>query len=515
MSQQVKTFSITAPGFLGLNTQDSSVDLDPKFALEANNCVIDKFGRVGSRNGWTASNTTAAALGSASIGALGELIDSSGATTLLAAGNNKLFKLVGTTLTELTYGGGGAAPTITADNWQTCTLQNCILFFQIGYDPLIYDTATSTTTYRRLSEHATYSGAVPLANCAISAYGRIWAANTTADKNTVTWSDTLTFQKWTGGTAGSLNLYGVWPQGGDEIVALAAHNNYLIIFGSKQLLIYSGAQDPATMTLSDAISNAGIVGRDCAQNTPDDLAYLSPGGLRSLKRTIQEKSAPITTLSKNVNDDITGYASNETTGATIKSVYSPKDSFLLFTFVESEITYCFDTRSPLQDGSYRSTTWSGITPTCYCYSITNRLYFGHPSYIALLSGYLDNGTSYRMSYYTSWVDFGEPIRTSILKKLAVTIFGSLSQVFTYKWGFDYLGKTRSEQTSLGVTYNIAEYNIGEYGIAEYNQGTIVDIVTTNVGGAGKVIQAGIEAEISGSQISVQRFDIYTKDGAYK
>ena len=515
MSQPVKTFSITAPGFLGLNTQDSSVDLDPKFALEANNCVIDKFGRVGSRNGWTASNTTAAALGTASIGALGELIDSSGDTTLLAAGNNKLFKLVGTTLTELTYGGGGVAPTITSSNWQTCTLQNCIMFFQIGYDPLIYDTSISTTTYRRLSEHATYSGTVPLANCAISAYGRIWAANTTADKNTVTWSDTLTFQKWTGGTAGSLNLYGVWPQGGDEIVALAAHNNYLIIFGSKQLLIYSGAQDPATMTLSDAVSNAGIVGRDCAQNTPDDLAYLSPGGLRSLKRTIQEKSAPITTLSKNVNDDITGYASNETTGATIKSAYSPKDSFLLFTFIESEITYCFDTRSPLQDGSYRVTTWSEIEPTCYCYSITNQLHFGKPGYIGKLTGYSDNGTSYRMSYYTSWVDFGEPIRTSILKKIAVTILGSVSQTFTYKWGFDYQGQTRSEQTSLGLTYSIAEYNEGEYGIAEFNEGTVVGVLTANVGGAGKVIQAGIEADVSASQISLQRFDLYTKDGAYK
>lgn len=515
MSQPVKTFSITAPGFLGLNTQDASVDLDPKFALEANNCIIDKFGRVGSRNGWAASNTTSAALGSASIGAIGELIDSSGATTLLAAGNNKLFKLVGTTLTELTYGGGGVAPTITANNWQTCTLQNCILFFQIGYDPLIYDTSTSTTTYRRLSEHATYAGTAPLANAAISAYGRIWAANTTTDKNTVYWTDTLTFQKWTGGTAGSLNLYGVWPQGGDEIVALAAHNNYLIIFGSKQCLIYSGAQDPATMTLSDAVSNAGIVGRDCVQNTPDDLAYLSHGGLRSLKRTIQEKSAPITTLSKNVNNDILVYIENETTGATIKSVYSPKDSFILLTFVESAITYCFDTRSPLQDGSYRSTTWTGITPTCYCYSIANSLYFGQPGYIALSTGYADNNTSYRMSYYTSWVDFGDPIRTTILKKFAVTVFGATAQVLTHKWGFDYLSQSRTAQISLGASAVTAEYGVAEYGIAEYTNGTMVEVLTTNVGGAGKVIQAGIEAEISGSQISVQRFDIYTKDGAYK
>lgn len=118
-------------------------------------------------------------------------------------------------------------------------------------------------------------------------------------------------------------------------------------------------------------------------------------------------------------------------------------------------------------------------------------------------------------YYTSWVDFGDPIRTTILKKLAVTVFGATNQVLTHKWGFDYLAQTRTEQISLGASAVTAEYGIGEYGIAEYTNGTLVDVLTTNVGGAGKVIQAGIEAEISGSQISVQRFDIYTKDGAYK
>lgn len=249
MAQPTHTYSITAPGFMGLNTQDASVDLDPKFALEANNCVIDKFGRVGSRNGWTAANTTSATLGSNSIGAIGELIDSVGTKTVVAAGNNKLFKLVGTTLTELTYGGGGATPTITANNWQTCILQSCILFFQIGYDPLIFDTAVSSTTYRRLNEHASYTGTVPLANCAISAYGRIWAANTTTDKNTVTWSDTLTFQKWTAGSSGSLNLYGVWPQGGYEIVALAAQqlSHHLCLQADTDLFwccysLYDGAE---------------------------------------------------------------------------------------------------------------------------------------------------------------------------------------------------------------------------------------------------------------------------------
>jgi hypothetical protein len=43
MAQPIQTFSITAPGFYGLNSQDSSLDLASGFALVANNCVIDQY----------------------------------------------------------------------------------------------------------------------------------------------------------------------------------------------------------------------------------------------------------------------------------------------------------------------------------------------------------------------------------------------------------------------------------------------------------------------------------------
>ena len=49
MAQPIQAFSITAPGFYGLNTQDSSLDLAQGFALIANNCVIDQYGRIGAR----------------------------------------------------------------------------------------------------------------------------------------------------------------------------------------------------------------------------------------------------------------------------------------------------------------------------------------------------------------------------------------------------------------------------------------------------------------------------------
>ena len=515
MAQPSHTFSITAPGFMGLNLQDAPVDMDAKFALEANNCVIDKYGRIGSRKGWTTAHTTSAALGSNNIEALGELVDGAGARTVVAAGNNKLFKLVTTTLTELTYGGGGIAPVITASNWHISCLNNAVMFFQEGYDPLIYDIALSTTTYRRLSEHPSYTGTAPQGNVCISAYGRLWAARTTTNKNTLTWSDTLSHHNWTGGSSGSLNLLGVWPQGGDEIVSLAAHNNMLIIFGLKQILIYSGAATPSTMVLADSISNSGCVGRDTVQNTPDDLLFLSSGGLRSLKRTIQEKSAPLTLASRTVNDEILRYIDNEGTGSTIKSVYSPVDSFYLLTFVTSQFTYCFDTRSPMQDGSYRVTTWSGNVPKCYLYSLNRTLYLGQAGYIAEYGGYLDIGLTYTMSYYTSWVDFGDPIRQSIMKRISMVVSGATGQDITIKWGFDYTSRTRAEQCNIVETPVPAEYGIAEYGVDEYTTGLVLSDVYVNGGGVGRVIQAGGECVVNGAEVSVQRIDIYTKDGSYK
>jgi hypothetical protein len=43
--KELKSASVGAPGFFGLNTQSSGALLSDGFALVANNCVIDKYGR--------------------------------------------------------------------------------------------------------------------------------------------------------------------------------------------------------------------------------------------------------------------------------------------------------------------------------------------------------------------------------------------------------------------------------------------------------------------------------------
>jgi hypothetical protein len=515
MAQQIQTFSITAPGFMGLNTQDSSLDLASGFALVANNCVIDQYGRVGARKGWTAQNTSSVALGSADVEAIGQLVTDSGTEYVIAAGNNKIFKLASGALTELTYGGGGTAPTISDSNWQIATLNECLYLFQSGHDPLVFDPNTSTTTYRRVSEKSGYAGTVPSGNIVLSAYGRLWVADLSSEKAVIYWSDILSGHIWSGGSTGSIDVSSVWPNGADNITGLASHNGYLFIFGKNNILVYSGAQDvlsAGVFKISDAITGIGCIARDSIQNTGSDVIFLSDTGVRSVLRTIQEKSAPFRDLSKNVRNDLMNGVSGETASA-IKSIYSPFDSFYLITLPSLKIVYCFDLKQMLQDGSSRVTMWDGMEPKSFCYTRDKSILIGKAGYVGKYTGYQDNGSSYRFQYFTNHTDLGQPSVTSVLKKLSVVVVGGSNQYLTLKWGYDFTGNYYAQNANIpaqGVAYfGVSEYNTST---ALYSSGTALQTLVAYPTGAGKVVQTGYEADINGSALSIQKIEIQAKNG---
>ncbi len=90
MSQALQVSTVSAPGFYGLNTQDSPLDLQSGFALVATNCIIDQYGRIGCRKGWTKVNSSSGNLGANDVGVIHELVEADGTLTVLFAGNNKL-----------------------------------------------------------------------------------------------------------------------------------------------------------------------------------------------------------------------------------------------------------------------------------------------------------------------------------------------------------------------------------------------------------------------------------------
>jgi hypothetical protein len=394
-------------------------------------------------------------------------------------------------------------------------LNGITYFFQSDHDPIIYDPAVSTTTYRRVTEKTGYVGTVPSGNIVTSAYGRLWVADTTTDNTTVYFSDLLAGHVWSGGTAGSLNTNLVWPNGADNITGLAAHNNFLIIFGQRQILVYSGATSPATITLADTVNSIGCISRDSIQSTGKDVLFLSNSGVRSFARTVIEKSVPIGDLSKNVRNDLMLSVSGET-ASNIKSVYSESEAFYLLVLPVSKEVYCFDTRGQLQDGSFRVTTWDSIEPSALFSRRNGDLLIGKTGYIAKYSGYLDDASVYRFQYYTNHADLGNANVTSLLKRIKVVVIGGSNQFVTIKWGFDFATNYLSTNANI-PTQGVSEYGIAEYGAngvpnAQYSSGVAIQTLSASASGSGKIVQTGYESNINGNALSIQRIEIQSKDG---
>ena len=528
MSKQLVTSSISAPGFAGLNLQDAPTSLESGFAIEANNCVIDKFGRIGARKGWSAYLPSNADLSTADVKCIAEIVSPTGTNQLFAAGNDKLFLSTGSALAKKAVrnatDSADLAYTISDSHWQVASIPDNTnvkaraVIVQEGQEALImsYSSATSSYVFRRLGDLASLPN-VPVAhttstfkpNCALSAYGRVWLADIVNDRQTVYFSDLLDPLNFQTGTSGSLDIAEVVGDG-DHIVALAAHNGFLIIFCERHVVVYSNAQDPASMTLGDVVNGIGCAARDSVQATGTDYIFLSESGVRSFARTVQEKSMPMRDVSKNVRDDLLSTLSLAT-AKTIKSGYSATDAFYVLSFPEQDTVYCFDTRTFLQDGSARTTTWDTITPTAFCTTAAREFLLGQAGYIGLYEEYTDNGSVYRMSYYSSYFDFQQPTVTKILKKVQMLVVGAQNQDITLKWDFDFKRAYQSATVIVDPT-EIAEYGIGEYAIDSYAGGIIIYSLNLNAGGTGKVLQLGFETNIDNNAVSIQKVDVFVKGG---
>ena len=533
MSEPLVTGSIQAPGFSGLDIQDSSVQLTSGYALEAFNCVIDKYGRIGARKGWTPVNS-AAISGAPAVRTVFELVKSDGNVVFSAAGNKiytgtaTLTAAVNGSVVDST-GSGTVAYSISADNWQIAAMpynhggnsSAHAIFVQKDHPILVYHKTgnashnhTGAYGFQRLGDVASlptgYTTTTFTPNCSLTAYGRLWVANITGDNQTIYFSDLQDPANFTTGTSGYLNISTIIPTG-DGIVALAAHNGFLIIFCHRSILIYANPQTPASLSLQDTIKGVGCIARDSVVSVfGSDIMFLSETGVQSLGRLIQEKSMPLRDVSKNVRDDLIANVATENLD-NIKAVYYATDAFYLLSLPSTGFTYCFDTRGTLDNGAARTTIWKNINPTAFHVTEARQLYLGEPGYIGYYNKYQDNGSSYRWSYYTNYFDFDQPTTVKILKKLGLVVIGGGAQIVSIKWGFDYTNNYDSSVIALDAV-KVYEYGSAEYGIAEYTNGIALDVLKFNAGGSGKVLQIGFESDINGSPLSIQKVDIAIKTG---
>ena len=504
MAQELKSINLVAPAFKGINTEDSPLAQDPSFAEVADNAVIDKRGRIASRKGHSVLTTTKTVLGSASIRSIGEFVDDAGNTKIFSVGNNKIISGT-TTLVDETPG----SYTITSDDWKIVNFNGSTYFFQGGYEPLVYSNASGSVVKLSTVSGAAGVTSAMYGNEVLAAYGRLWTADFTNNKSIIYWSDLLIGHDWSGGTSGSIDISKVWPDGYDEIVALAAHNGLLIIFGKHSIVVYEGAETPASMVLSDTVAGVGCINRDTVQYTGTDVLFLSQTGLRSFGRTIQEKSMPISNLSLNITKDIISAIENET--SFFRSVYHPEESYYLLLFTSQDLIFCFDTRGTLDNGAYRVTRWTGTGFTAFERLRNGKLYIGTSNGISEHTGYTDNNSAYRFKYFSPSLTFGDAARIKILKKLKPTLIGASGSNAFLKWAYDF------DTDYATFTYTIGGQNPGQYGVSEYTAveftgGTLINQRSINTTGYGTSVVVGLEADINGTALSLQEINVMAMIG---
>jgi len=498
MAQPLQTINLVSPAFKGINTEDSPLAQDTAFAEVADNAIIDKRGQLAARKGISVLTTDATELGSDYISQVFYFEDSAGNTEVFSAGNNKIFSGT-TTLVDATPAGY----TITANNWKIVNFNDSCYFFQRGHEPLVYSNTLGAVTPMSSVPSASVTSA-QYGNEVLAAYGRLWVTDNSTNATVIYWSDLLIGSDFSGGSSGSIDITKVWPEGADKIKALATFNDFLVIFGEQSIVVYSGASSPANMVLADTVAGVGCVCRNSVQNIGTDILFMSQSGLRGFTRTIQEKSMPLTDLSRNIKQELIQQLLTRT-GPT-HSVYSPENYFYLITFSETNITYCFDLRGQLENGSYRVTRWIACPFVCYDRKDDGTVYIGSEYGIGTYSGYSDNNIAFPFRYASPSLTFGDSSKLKILKKLRPVLINGAGYKVGIKWSYDFGEAVRTAFINIDAQYP-AYFNEDEFNVAEFTKGTALSKINVNTTGDGSVVTVGLEAQINGQPLSIQEFNV--------
>jgi hypothetical protein len=530
-------------GSAGLNTQSQDATLGPEWLTAADNVVFDYQGRISSRKGIKQVSKT---IGS-SIKSIGCYIKADRTREYYAGAGNAIYKLDTTvtpySLTSQAF--SGTPQTIINGNWQWVNFNDEFWGVQSSHKVVNFD----GTNWYDMEDLGTYLAPVGITtfdpSCALGDFGRMWYGGVTEAPGVVFYSDNLIGEALSGGASGIVDLKTVW--GNDEVVGLGSIENKLIIFGKQNIVIYTGADDPANMVLDEVIKGIGLAGRDNISYVNTDIIFMSYEGLRSLTRTVQnDGKSPIDDLSLAIRNDLTRLlASADLT--TVKSSYYPEDGIIVTFFPGSLKCYVFDMILFASQNRPRITTWSFTSaPLCGLGTIDGTLYLGLSDSVAEYSDYYDvtisdvtgtygnqsvceaaNNTwetstcwsytnnNYNYTWQSAWLDLNNPVIAKIVKAGLFTFVGgrgATSEIFIYK---DYdSGSPYSKSFSLttqGTTYLYGKLN-SLYGAAIYASPSTAKEYKVPLGRTGRVIRLKMTTEVNGNYSSLVNTTLLTKQG---
>jgi hypothetical protein len=443
-----------------------------------------------------------------------EYIKVDGTVEVISAANNKIYKGI----TDFTVGANDitSATAPTADNWQFVNFNDKCLGWQAGHTAIVY---TGTGDFTNITAA---SGTLPAGNAVCAAFGRVWAAH--SDKQTLYYSALLDETRWAaldGG--GAIDMRKVWTKGTDEIIAIAAFGGAVVVFGRNHIVMWTDGQgsqlgvDPTLLYVSDVIEGTGCIARDSVQAIGEgDLVFLSRHGLQSLGRVIQERSNPVTQMTKSVrsyfSDAVVVERGTDATLSRTRSVHSPEEGLYCLLLPDSERVFAVDVTRANQDEDgdavYAVTEWSFANfPTSACSRKNGDVLFGFNGVVGKYTGNDDNGAAFDLEFFTGWLDLGEAnTRLKLLKEVSsiVNIGGGATLVWRWEWDFDGTVLTKN------ATYTApgsGEFGEAEYGVDEYSGGLSVQRKTIPGRGQGQFIRVGVTATVNGYDLVLQQIQL--------
>lgn len=475
---QLIPLHLQGPGSAGLNPRDEAGVLGPEWCTDTDNLTLSRKGRLQLRPGTrTLDNGTAPGTYGATLYSVLKqndyayyyYHDGGFAVKVLDRGGGMGGTGNWLSLLSLT----GPSTTCYCDNPKFAALNDsvyCVGKSSVGgYDDTFHRQTTPSSNF-------TYVTSAPL-GCfeVLAAYGRLWAMNSYR----LYWSALLDGTTWT--TASDyIDLTEVFPGGADTPVGLAEYNGFLIVFGTRSIIIYQNPDQVAAgnMTKVETIKGVGLLNRDLIQDIGSDLIFMSNGGLVSLNRVIQEKSMPLNMIGNHVFDAmLADFNSSDYAQQACASAYDGRTGTLYMKLSSSTGGYntflwCIDVKRRTPDGTVP------VTQIKYGNSSTDPVYFHWNATIAnyvsadpteggIMVSYQARSPTYykkigvldpslttddctyagasgspipRASYSTGWLDFREVEAgdvTKILKEIRLLVEGGNSVDWTLTVYGDY------------------------------------------------------------------------------
>lgn len=510
---QLLPLPVANPGSLGLSLRSQQAVQDPRYCIEALNCVIDQYGRVAARQGRTTVTSSAAA---GQVRSIFEYRTATGASLPIVAFDGGISS-------SLTAPSGsslvGTISSVANGRWYFQNfLGNCI-GFQAGQKPIVLTSPAGT-----FSNIVEASGSAPQGGVGCAAYGRLWGMN--ADGHTLQWCALGDYTNWTAGDAGSIDLHKVWPQGMDQVTAVFAFAGCLVICGLKQILLY-GCQNPTVLGLDvtslkivDTVEGCGCISQWTVATAggeieDSDVLFCSSIGIQSLQRLIQASgNHPIQNFTKTVRDQIVTMLASETSSA-VSGYYSQTNGYYALSLPVSGYTWIADQRHIYQDEDgdqvARITRWP-FAPTALV-EFTNRNNYFASATVGKIQQYVagsDDNVSFPVTLQLPWMDLGQDYasRLKALKRVGGLIYALNSTSVTFTWFVDFA------QTGLSASGNVAggtpaQWGSSQWGIDQWGGGGVLTLLNVNASGTGQYFSLQISAS-SDSHFAIQQANLLAK-----